>query len=56
MENHDLELQDIPECANCAEHTAEIEVLEIASLLFASIGLCLGILIGLFVGKKLLSK
>ena len=56
MENHDLDLQDIPECVKCEEHAAEIEVFEVASLLFAFIGLSLGILIGLFVGKKLLNK
>lgn len=56
MDNHDLDLQNTPECAKCGEHAAEIEVLEIASLLMAFIGLSIGILVGLFVGKRLLIK
>jgi len=56
MDNHDLDLQEVPECVKCKEHAAEIEVFEIASLLMAFIGLSIGILVGLFVGKRLLSK
>jgi len=56
MDNHDLDLKDIPECAKCKEYVAEVEILEIASLLMAFIGLSIGILVGLFVGKRLLSK
>ena len=56
MENHDLDLRDTPECTKCSVHEAEIEAFEIASLLFAFIGISVGILIGLFVGKKLLNK
>jgi len=48
--------QDAQPCAKCAEYKENEEALEIGLVILAFIGPIIGILIGLFAAKKLLSR
>ena len=54
MDNHDVSIEQ--QCAKCKEYESDEEAYGIALLVLAFIGPVVGILIGLFAGKKLLSK
>ncbi|MCL2856521.1 MAG: hypothetical protein FWE19_02185 [Oscillospiraceae bacterium] len=59
MDNNIVSLHDSPveqQCAKCKGYEEDVEAYEILLLGIAFIGPIIGILIGLFAGKKLLSK
>ena len=59
MDSNNVNLQDALvnlECAKCKEHEAAMEEMGAALLILAFVGPIIGILIGLFAGKKLLNK
>jgi len=58
MDNNNVDLYDDAEqqCAKCKEYETDVAAYEIILLIIAFIGPIIGILIGLFVGKKLLEK
>ena len=59
MESYDTNLHDAAieqQCTKCKEYESNEEAYGIALLVLAFIGPIIGILIGLFAGKKLLDK
>ena len=59
MDSNDVNLDKIPaqqQCAKCKEHEEEIDAYGALLLVLAFIGPIVGILIGLFAGKKLMGK
>ena len=59
MDNDSIILHDTPveqQCAKCKEYEEDIGAYEILLLGLAFIGPIIGIIIGLFAGKKLLGK
>jgi len=59
MDDNNVKLQEAPverQCAKCKEYEEEVDVYGTILLALAFIGPIVGILIGLFAGKKLLSK
>jgi len=59
MDSNDVSLYDISEeqqCAKCKEYEEDVEAYGVSLLVMAFIGPIIGILIGLFAAKKLLSK
>jgi len=56
MDNNDTTLQEAPVCAKCKEHEMDVAAYEALVLGLAFTGPIVGMLIGLFAGKKLLGK
>jgi len=56
MDSENVIAHDTAECAKCKEHANDVEIYGAFALGLAFIGPIIGILIGLFVGKKLLNK
>ena len=59
MDGNCINLHGTPvehQCAKCKEYEEDVEGYEILLLALAFIGPIVGILIGLFAGKKLMSK
>ena len=58
MDSENLNLHDAPaqQCAKCKEYGEEIDAYGTLLLILAFIGPIVGMLIGLFAGKKLMGK
>ena len=56
MDNDNVNLQEVSECPKCKEYADEVDAYGIALVALAFIGPIVGILIGLFARKKLISK
>ena len=57
MENENVILHDTPEeqlCTKCKEHEAEVYEIALVLMIALFIGPIIGMLIGLFTGKKLM--
>jgi len=59
MDNSDVNLHDVSvehQCVKCKEYEVDAQAYEILLLVITFIGPIIGILIGLFAGKKLIGK